>query len=155
MSCTWGEKTPASSGAKLLGNSTAEKFLGVMWDNNLFTSQRCDLVAKKAKGILGCIGKSIASRSQEMILPLYTALVRPHLEYYVQFWDSQFKKDKKLLGRVQRRAVKMMRGLKHLSHEARLRLPIYPGEDTTEKGFCQCKQIFKGGYQEDGQDSFQ
>ncbi|GAB0178665.1 steryl-sulfatase [Grus japonensis] len=83
-------------GVDLLGNSSAEKDLGVLVDNKLPMSQQCALVAKKANGILGYIKQSVASRLREVLLPFYFALVRPYLEFSVQFWAPQFKKDKSM-----------------------------------------------------------
>ena len=68
-------------GADLLESSSVEKDLGLLVDDKLTMSQQCALVAKKADDLLGCMKKSVASRSREVLFALYSALVRPHLEY--------------------------------------------------------------------------
>ena len=82
---------------------------------------QCALTAQKANQILGCIKRSATSRLREGILPLYSTLVRLHLQYCIQLWGPQHKKDMDLLEQVQRRATKTIRGLEHLSCEDRLR----------------------------------
>ena len=94
---------------------------GGLEDKKLDMSQQCAFPAQKTYCILSCFKRGRASRERERTVALCFAFMGPCLQHCFQAWGPQHKKDAELLERFQRRAMKMIRGLEHLSYKDRLR----------------------------------
>ena len=104
-----------------LKSSDSERDLGVRVNANLRHRQQCTEARNRANRVLGFISRSVSNRSAEVILKLYLALVRPHLDYAVQFWSPYYRMEINSLESVQRRMTKMIHGLRNLPYSERLK----------------------------------
>ena len=126
----------------LLEETDLEKDLGVLISSDLKFSKQCIEAEKKAQRMLGYIKRQFGYRNKEIVLTLYNSLVRPHLEYAVQFWCPSYRKDIERLERVQARATKLIPSLRHKRYPDRLReLDLFSLETRRLRG--QLIEVFK------------
>ena len=108
-------------GGTILSKTVKETYLGVTMNANMKVSEQCRIAASKGNQILGMIRRNITYKEKSLIIPLYKAIVRPHLEYCIQAWNPHLRKDVDMLERIQRRATKVIPGLRDLTYEERLK----------------------------------
>ena len=105
-------------GDAVLGITTQEEDLGVTFSADMKVSEQCGIAASNGNQMLGLIRRIITYKEKQLLVPLYTAIVRPHLEYCIQTWRPYRKKDIDKLERIQRRATKMTPELRDLIMKA-------------------------------------
>ena len=103
-------------------NIKSEKDLGVFFDNELKFNEHIAIKVKKANQALGMIRNTFSCLDKEIFLPLYKSFVRPHLEYASVIWSPTYKKDIISIEHVQRRATKLVTGMKNLPYENRTKI---------------------------------
>ena len=143
-------------GNSLLVSTSAEKDLGVITDSKMNMGRQCGDAIRKANCTLSCIHRCISSRSREVILPLYAALVRPQLEDCVQFWAPHCKRDVDNMERVQRWATHMIRGQQGRPYEVKLQdLNLFSLHKRRLRGdLVACYKLVRGDQQALGESLF-
>ena len=86
-------------GGTILSKTVKEKDLGVTMNANMKVSEQSRITASKGNQVIGMIRRNITYTEQSLIIPLYKAIVRPHLEYCIQAWNPDLRKDIDMLGK--------------------------------------------------------
>ena len=122
-------------GGTILSKTLKEKYLGVTMNANMKVSEQCRIAASKGNQVLGMIRRNITYKDKSLIVPLYKAIIRPHLEYckpFAHVFNMSLqegivplclclRKDIDMLEQIQRRATKLIPGLRDHRYEERLK----------------------------------
>lgn len=118
-----------------LQETKEEKDLGIIVTHDLKPSKQCIAAAAKGRSVLGMINRHFKRLSRDQFLSIYKTYVRPHLEYCIQAWSPWLRKDIDVLEKVQRRATRMVTGMKKLNYNQRLkRLNLTTLEERRHRG---------------------
>ena len=98
-----------------------KKDLGIWLDNKLTFETRITKKANKANGMIGVIKKSFTKVTKQVFLNIYKCLIQPHLEFANLVWHPRLIKHQKILENVQRRATRLVSGVKNLSYYERFK----------------------------------
>ena len=104
-------------GGTILSKAVKEKVLGVTMNANMKVSEQCRIAASKGSQVLGMIRRNTTYKEKSLIIPLYKAIVRPHLEYCIQAWNPHLRKDVDMLEKIQRRATKLIPELRDMKND--------------------------------------
>jgi len=105
---------------KTLKTTEEEKDVGVKMQISLKPSAQCAAAARTAQTVLSQIGRSFHFRDRHIFVQLYKNCVRPHLEFSTPAWSPWTEEDKNAINDVQRRAVRMISGLRGSTYEEKL-----------------------------------
>ena len=110
-----------SIGECQLKETLSERDLGIQVDSMLKFHDHAAIVVKKCKYLMSIIKRSFKCLDKKMMMKLYKSLIRPVIEYGNSVWGPGFKGDEEKVEKIQRRVTKMIRSLKHVPYQARLR----------------------------------
>ena len=98
-----------------------EQDLGIWLDNKLTFGTNITKKANKANGMIAVIKKNFTKVTKQVFLNIYKCLIRPHLEFANIIWHPRLIKHQKIVENVQRRATRLVSGIKNLSFYQRLK----------------------------------
>jgi hypothetical protein len=106
---------------RYLESAEQHRDLGAIISSDLKASRHCEQAVKKANRIIGFISRCFVHMGKRMFLPIYYSLIRPILEYASCAWNPHHARNITLLERTQARATKLVKEIRHLEYEDRLR----------------------------------